>query len=45
MNPHYSVNNVRKLNILGFYLYYICYQFEKLAKCNRPNGNRTVWAL
>ena len=43
MNPHYSVNNVRKLNILGFYLYYICYQYEELAKCNRPNGNRTVW--
>ena len=42
MNPHYSVNNVRKLNILGFYLYYICYQYEALAKCNRPNGNRTV---
>ena len=37
MNPHYSVNNVRKLNILGFYLYYICYQYEELAKCNRPN--------
>jgi hypothetical protein len=37
LNPHYSVNNVRKLNILGFYLYYICYQYEELAKCNRPN--------
>jgi hypothetical protein len=42
MNPHYLVNNVRKLNILGFYLYYICYQYEELAKCNRPNGNRTA---
>ena len=42
MNPQYSVNNVRKLNILGFYLYYICYQYEELAKCNRPKENRTV---
>ena len=45
MNPHYSVNNVRKLNILGFCLYYICYQYEELAMCNRPNGNRAVQAL
>ena len=42
MNPQYSVNNVSKLNILRFYLYYICYQYAELAKCNRPNGNRTV---
>jgi hypothetical protein len=42
MNPHYSVNNDRKLNILVFYLYCICYQYEELAHCNRPNGNRTV---
>jgi hypothetical protein len=34
--------NLRKLTILGFYLYYICYQYEELAKCNRPNGNHTV---